>query len=235
MRNEIEMRDINVGGTKNLLDAVAAVQPKRLHVVSSATAYGAHERREIALDETVPMQRSAFQYAADKFEIEALLRTFEQQHPDMAVSSSRPCLIGGPKVDNYLSRFLFGMPIMVLPGGNDTPLQFVHEEDVTNAVLKIVEASARGAFNIGPCDSSSLSAIAEKSGRRAIKLPYSFCYAVHWLAWNCRFPIHESPPTLLEFARYPWLIDSSRLIDELGFQFQYSSDQTLDIMIDHLR
>ena len=235
MRNEKEMRDINVGGFKNLLEAMATVQPKRFHVVSSATAYGAGKNHALPRDENSPMHRSTFQYAADKFDIERLRKTFEQQHPEITVSCSRPCLIGGPKIDNYFSRFLFGMPVMILPGGSDTPLQFVHEKDVTDAIMKIVEASARGAFNIGPGDSSSLSMIASKSGRRAIKLPFWFCHAVHWLAWNCHVPIHESPPTLLEFARYPWLVDSARLTEELGFQFQYSSDQTLDIMIDHLQ
>ena len=124
---------------------------------------------------------------------------------------------------------------MVLPGGSDTALQFVHEEDVAKAIFEISTSRFSGAFNVGPADSSKLSVIASKSGRRSIGLPNWLCYGVHALAWYSRFPIHESPPSLLEFARDPWVVDSSRLRNEIGFQFQYSSDQTLDIMLDHLR
>ena len=229
------MHEENVGAFENIARITAKICPRHLHLVSSATVYGTAADRNTILDEDSPFETSQFQYATDKQEIENRLAIFASEHPEISVSWSRPCLIGGPNIDNYMSRFLFGLPIMALPGGNDTPLQFVHEDDVAKAIVKIIESDQSGPFNIGPDDASPLSFIATRSGRRFFRVPYWLCYGLHALAWHTRFPIHESPPALLEFARYPWVVNSNRLVEEIGFQFQYSSDQTLDIMIEKLR
>ena len=231
LRNNQQMQEQNVGAFENIARITSKLCPKQFHLVSSATVYGTAADRDMKLQEETPFEISQFQYAADKQEIENRLAAFVDTNPEINVSWSRPSLIGGPNIDNYMSRFLFGLPIMALPGGNDTPLQFVHEEDVTQAIVRIIETDRSGPFNIGPDDSSPLSSIAIKSGRRFLKLPFWLCYSLHALAWHARFPIHESPPALLEFARHPWVVDSNRLVDEIGFQFQYSSEQTLDIMI----
>lgn len=235
LRNRRLMHLHNIGSFERLSKVVAQISPSHFHVVSSATVYGAAEHATHRLPEDTSFHRSQFQYAMDKQEIERGLADFAKANPQIATSWSRPCLIGGPSIDNYMSRFLFGMPFLALPDGNDTPLQFVHEDDVVSAILKIVESGQTGPFNIGPADSTPLSVIAQKTDRKSFRLPYWLCYGVHALAWHLRLPRHESPPTLLEFARHPWMVDSSRLVEELGFQFQYSSDQTLDIMIEQLR
>ena len=234
LRNQRLMRSRNIGGFETIAQAVSQVRPDKFHVVSSATVYGAHANTGASLKENSPFRPTRFQYAADKQAIEERLERFAVANPKIKVSWSRPSLVGGPNIDNYMSRFLFGMPMMVLPDGNDTPLQFVHENDAVDAIMKIIESGRTGPFNIGPSDASPLSLIAEKSDRRSLSLPYWLCYSVHALAWYCRLPIHESPPSLLEYARHRWVVDSARLTQELGFQFQHSSDQTLDIMIDQL-
>jgi UDP-glucose 4-epimerase len=232
MRDEQEMRRINVEGCKNVLAAVEEVRPERFLTVSSATAYGAWPDNPIPIPESWPLRASRFQYASDKTEIESLLDTFSSKHTGIATSWVRPSIIGGPGLDNYLSRFIFGMPIIVLIDGNDVPLQFVHEQDVVSAIGLILRSNATGAFNVGPSDASLMSEIAKHSNRRAVKLPFWLVRAFHSFAWLVRFPIHESPATLLDFARYPWVVSPERIQTELGFKFQYSSQDTLDIILD---
>jgi UDP-glucose 4-epimerase len=228
MRDERQMREINVEGSHNLLQVVGQYRPERLLVVSSATAYGAWPDNPVPMNETWPLRaRREFQYAADKTELEALVAAFAGEHQDIATSWVRPCMIGGPHMDNYLRRFIFGMPFMVLIDGCDTPLQFVHEEDVAAAIDTILTRDARGAFNVAPPDWIGISDLARETGRRVLKLPFWLAYAVHWLAWAIHFVNHESPASFLYFVRYPWVIAPARLQTELGYQFRFSSLDTM--------
>ncbi|NLS93474.1 MAG: NAD-dependent epimerase/dehydratase family protein [Planctomycetaceae bacterium] len=228
MRDERQMREINVEGSRNLLRIVAEQRPERLLVVSSATAYGAWPDNPVPMDETWPLRaRKEFRYAADKTELEALVAAFAGEHQDIATSWVRPCMIGGPHMENYLKRFIFGLPFLVLIDGYNAPLQFVHEEDVAAAIDAILTENAQGAFNVAPPDWITISDLARETGRRVLKCPFWLVYGVHWLAWTIHFLNHESPASFLYFVRYPWVIDSTRLQRELGYQFRFSSLDTV--------
>lgn len=233
MRDARRMRHINVEGTRNVLRIAAAVQPRRLLLVSSATAYGAWPDNPVPMDESRPLRaRPELQYASDKTEIERLLAAFAEQHPHIAVSTVRPAIIGGPNMDNYLTRFIFGMPFIGLLDGRDPPLQLVHEDDVVAAIYEILAHDGRGPYNVGPPDHVSLSELARRTNRRTWRPPFWLAYTAAWLAWKTRLPIHEWPPGLLYFVREPWVVAPVRLQRELGFQFRYSSIETLHQVVE---
>jgi len=233
MRDVRQMRRINVEGAKNVLQIAAAVQPRRLLLVSSATAYGAWPDNPVPMDENQPLRaRPELQYAADKSEIEQLLAQFAQQHRGIAVSTVRPAIIGGPNMDNYLSRFIFGMPFIGLLDNCDPPVQFVHEDDVVAAIFEILVHDGRGPYNVAPPDHVGLSELARRTNRRTWRLPFTLAYAAAWLAWKLRLPFHEWPPGLLYFVREPWVVAPTRLQQELGFQFRYSSIETLHQIVE---
>lgn len=233
MRNERKMRKINVEGCKNVLAAIEKCEVSHFMFVSSTTAFGALPDNPIPLDESKPVRASAFRYALDKVEDEKIVAEFAEHNPDMVVSCVRPSIIGGPGMSNYLYRFIFGLPFMVLLDDYDTPLQFVHEDDVVAAIDQILEANARGAFNIAPPSSSPLSEIAEISGRRWFSLPGWMARFVHGVFWNLRLPFHESPVDFLHYARWPWVAAPDRLENELGFRFRYTSNETVAEIVTH--
>jgi nucleoside-diphosphate-sugar epimerase len=134
-----------------------------------------------------------------------------------------------------LSRFIFGMPCLLRLDGYDTPLQFVHEQDVAAGITAILHADGRGAYNLAPSDWSTISEIAQATQRRVFNAPFWLAYAVHWLAWASRLPFHESPAGFLYFVRYPWVVAPHRIVRELGFQFQFSSRDTLHEIIQRAR
>ena len=121
MRDERQMRHINVDGCSNMLAAVAKCNPAYFMFVSSATAFGALPDNPVPLDESLPIRAAAFRYALDKVETETLVADFAEQHPQMTVSSVRPAIIGGPGMSNYLYRFIFGLPFLILIDGHDYP------------------------------------------------------------------------------------------------------------------
>lgn len=228
MRSRRKMNRINVAGTRHVLDVTAAQQIPQLCVISSATAYGAWPDNPVPLDESDPLRaRPEFPYSSDKGQVESLLEEFSREYPNVETSWVRPAIIAGPHFDNYLRRFIFGMPFLVLSDGVDTPMQFVHERDVVAAIATIIENHGRGPYNVGPEDWSSIREVAELSGRRAVTWPFWFTRLIHGSAWFLRLPFHESPASFLYFARYPWVVSPNKLQQEFGFQFQYSSRETL--------
>ena len=81
-------------------------------MASRATAYGAWPDNPIPIHEDWRLKaREHFQYAADKTAIEASIKALAGELPDVAVSWTRPVIMGGKGVDNDLSRFLLNIPI----------------------------------------------------------------------------------------------------------------------------
>lgn len=234
--HERHMHQVNVGGSENVLRAVAAVRPSRLLVTSSATALGAWPDNPVPMDDWhVAEVRPAFSYAAHKHELERKLAAFAERNPDIAVSWARPCIVGGPNMKNYLRRVLIGTPLTVLLDGVDSPLQLVHEDDVSAALEQILRADGRGPYNVAPPDWMALSAVTAAIGRPTIRLPFRFARWLASMAWLVRFPPHEYPPTFLHFVRDPWVVAPARLEQELGFRFRYTTEATLAAILEQTR
>ena len=235
IHDERKMRAINLEGSRNVLEATAAAGAKSLLVTSSATALGAWPDNPVPLDDSWPGRAGPqFSYAQHKVELEAMLVRFAREQPQITVSCLRPCIVGGPRMDNYLRHLLFDMPIMVLLDGIDAAIQLVHEDDVSAAIRLILVRGGTGAYNIAPPDTISLTELAELTGRRRMSAPFWLGRLLAWMAWKTHFPPHKYPPGFLYFLRYPWLAASNRLVRELGFQFQYSSRETFLEMLEQV-
>jgi UDP-glucose 4-epimerase len=120
IRDKRLMCDINIGGTNNVFESVRALQPERFLVASSATAYGAWPDNPVPIHEDWRLKpRENFQYAADKTAIELAIKSLAEELPNVAISWTRPVIIGGKGANNYLSRFVLNLPFIVLPDGQD--------------------------------------------------------------------------------------------------------------------
>ena len=60
----------------------------------------------------------------------------------------RPCIVFGPNVDNYLVRLWTKQPFAVDVGTIDRQIQFVHEDDVVEAITGLLLGRHAGAFNV---------------------------------------------------------------------------------------
>lgn len=218
------MRAANVDGTRRLLEAAAAHGARRVLVASSATVYGAWPDNPPRCDESTPVRpRPDYYYSEHKGHVERLVQEFATASPEIAVSWTRPTIICGAGVKNFLSDIFLNMPVMFLPDGNDTPLQFVHRDDLARATLAILMASARGAFNVAPADVITHREIADLLGVAAVPMPLFLLAGMGRVWWTLRLPWFTTPPGLVSYSRYPWVMSSERLRRELGFEFEYSS------------
>ena len=232
MHDEKRMHEINVEGTRNLLAAVGDCGATQLLVSSSATAYGAWPDNPNPMFEDQPLRaRCEYRYADHKTQVEMLLRQFTDSNPGINVSWIRPCMAYGRDVSNFLTTILMVPPLLVLPGGDNPIMQFVHLDDVGAAIVAILACKSSGPFNLAPPDTVTMKDIARMSGRRTISMPFAMCWAAATCWWALRLPVLKYPAPLWYFIRYPWIVSSKRLTSETGFLFRHSSNEVVRMML----
>ncbi|MCW5829913.1 MAG: NAD-dependent epimerase/dehydratase family protein [Deltaproteobacteria bacterium] len=231
--DEKEMTDIDLGGTRNVLDIVLKTGIKHLLATSSTTAYGALADNPVPLREEDPTRAvRAFNYAYDKRLMDEMLRAFQKDHPEVKVCTIRPCIVLGPNVSNYIATQLLNNPVMTLLDGKSIPSQFVHEDDLVRLIHLCVEKQAAGIFNAvgeGTVDSYELARIQKK---RAVKMPYFIAYAMVWATWKTKALPFSMPPGILDFYRYPWIASGEKARRELDFTPKFSSRQCFEIILE---
>lgn len=231
-RDDAAMRRVNIDGTRHVLAGAAAAGATRVLVASSGTVYGAWADNPPACDEGQPLRpRTDYRYSRDKAAVEAIVDTFAAAHPAIAVSLTRPAIICGPGLRNFLTDIFLTVPFMALPDGADTPLQFVHEDDVAGATLAILGRSARGAFNVAPGDALTQREIARGMNIPAVPLPFWMLDAVSQVWWALRLPWVATPPGLAHYLRHRWVMTSDRLRRECGFVCSHSSREAFETLL----
>jgi len=211
-------RRVNLGGTRNFLDACCAAGISRAVVVGSAIAYGARKDNPLLLDEAAPLRAgSGFIYAHHKRLCDEMCQRFGKEQPGTKLAVLRPPIVLGRYVDNYFSRMFF-KPKVVYPRWSDPAMQFVHEGDVADAILALLACDAPGAFNMAPEGTIRFSELAWECKRAAFGMPYPILWALSAFTYTARIRrLNETPPGALAYIRYPWLVTGDRLRRETGF------------------
>ena len=160
-----------------------------------------------------------------------MLLEFAASHPEIMVSWTRPCMIYGPGMTNFMTALFTVPPVVPLPGGDNPLVQFVHLDDVAEASLAILKANATGPFNVAPVDWFTIKDLARMRGRITIPIPFSVCWALTTCWWALRLPIFRFPASLWYFIRYPWIVAPDRLTKELGYEFRYSSRDVIRLLL----
>ncbi len=147
----VSQKEINVIGTMQLLAACQkATSVRRLVVKSTAAVYGSSPRDPAMFtEETGPKTMPTSGFGKDSVEVEAYVRGFSRRRPDAEITMLRFANVMGPRIKTALTDY-FSLPVLPVPLGFDARLQFVHEQDVTAALLLAVS---------GPPSRSSISPV----------------------------------------------------------------------------
>jgi UDP-glucose 4-epimerase len=228
VHNKKLMHDIDVNGTRNVLEAALSSGVKHVVAVSSTLAYGAHRDNPPVLTEDHPLRGNvSYPYGRNKAVVDVLMQEFARSHPEMTITILRPCTVFGPSVDNYVSRMLF-MPVVVSIYGYDPEVQLVHEDDFVSACLLAMDKKIPGAFNIAGDGTLCASAIAAMIGTTLIPLPKWFIYPLLELLWRLRMPGIEVNSGYLDYIRYPFVASTLRAARDLAFKPKHTTLETLD-------
>jgi len=232
MKNYKKMRLINVEGTRNVFQATQEVGAARLLAASSATVYGAWKDNPFPMEESQQLRPiKGYQYSGEKAELEEMAREFATKNKDTYVSWIRPCIVLGENVKNFISKRLEDNVNLIIRGAKPS-WQFVHVDDVARAILAILGNNGTGPYNVAPPDYISHDELLRLGSKRyTFTTSFFVLYILAWILWFIY--LADSPPGLLYFLRYSWVVTPKRLTEELGFKFKYSSSKTLEEFIAH--
>lgn len=183
MRDERLMRDVNVGGFRNLLDAVAGAGVERLVHVSSGYVYGSHHDLASPVSETASLRPShAFSYAEHKAECEAILRDWPDRGA-RGVTVLRPAPVVGRRPAGFLARRLLSR-FLPTARGHRPVLQLLHEEDLVRALVHFGLDADPGTFNLAASAPVGRDDLVRLTGLREVLLPLDALVGLADLAWK---------------------------------------------------
>ena len=122
--------------------------------------------------------------------------------------------------------------LLHLRRGYDPLIQFVHEDDLAKIIMLCLSQRKAGIYNVAGEGEVQYSEVARLCGKRLIALPERLLRLLMSFSWMLHLQ-SESPPSGLEFIKYPPIISTQKLKNELGFQFTYSSSDALLSFLEH--
>lgn len=210
------IRDINIGGSRNIAERARAAGVRHFIHLSSAAVYGAWPDNPERLDEGRPRRANpGFAYAEDKRAVEDWLDDYEQTATAPRLVRLRPHVILGPRAQPLL-RFLLRQPTYPRLPDPQPLTQCVWEGDVVEAILAAVFSPHRGAFNLGAEPALPFREMIRHCHRRSLGLPYALWRTVHRGVW--RFTGAFGEPGWMEGMHHSLAVDSSRAQRELGWR-----------------
>ena len=230
--DEALMRDVNVNGSHNVFTAAARAGVRKIVYTSSATVYGAHPDNDVPLTEDSPLRANLdFSYPAHKLEVEYLVREFRETHPAIVFTLFRPAIVFGANVDNAWSHVL-EMPLLPLAEGHEPPMQFVHEDDVADALAFAVHTDLDGVYNLAPPGWIDGDEVIRMVGRRRLDLSEPRLYRLADRMW--RLGLAEAPAGMVHYTTHPWVVSAERLA-VAGFTPVRSNQEALGETVESVR
>ncbi|TQM57905.1 NAD-dependent epimerase/dehydratase family protein [Humibacillus xanthopallidus] len=238
MRRREYLRQACVGVLDRVSRIVLDHSEAQLVHVSSVAAYSPRQTRDL-VDETWPREGiPGATYSELKVQAERVLTAHAGGVGAAArVAVVRPCLVGqyaagGPMlrcgVPAWIpSRTLQHLPLV--PVDDDFGLQFIHADDVAEALVRIVEQRASGSFNVAGEGLVTGNDIALALGARPVELRQTVVRSALAAAWHAH--LQPLDPSWVDMAlQAPW-VDSVRARSVLGWRPVHSGRDVLHELV----
>jgi UDP-glucose 4-epimerase len=228
---DVERRhDVNVRGTKKLLDHCAHYGVQRLVVLSSGTVYGALYDNPFYMDEDRVLEASrAYPEIRDIVEVDAVTTAFLWRYPHIRTCVLRPVNVLGHYARSMMSEYLrLDRPPTVM--GFDPLMQFIHEQDVVEAIALTLEHGLQGVFNVvGPGQVPLHTAIRETGGRPRSLPEFLFRPAIRALFSAGMVPWPEGA---IDFLKFPVTLSGRRFVEATNFRPLFGLEETFQSLGD---
>jgi UDP-glucose 4-epimerase len=228
------LHETNVIGTMNLLAAAGAAQSPVRKVVlkSSGLVYGANAadpyffREDMA--RTGPVRTGV---ERSLLEVEAFVRDFADDNPHVDVTLLRFANVLGDDLETPFAAAL-RRPIVPEILGFDPRVQFVHEDDVVDALMYATTNDIPGLYNVAGDGNLPWSEVCAIVGKRRLPLPFLLTNLAAEPARMLR--IWDLPAEALQLLRFGRSIDNTRF-KRAGFHYSYTSAGTVEAFAQGLR
>jgi UDP-glucose 4-epimerase len=219
--------DVDVNGTRNLLQACVQQGVRRIVVSSSGAAYGYHADNPAWLTENMPVRgNEVFAYAHHKRLVEEMLAEYRLSHPALEQVVLRIGTILGATVRNQITD-LFEKPRLLAIRGSDSPFVFIWDQDVVGIILRAVSGGPPGIYNVAGDGALTIHEIAERMGKPTLALPAWLLQAA--LAVLQPLGLTQYGPEQLDFLRYRPVLLNTQLKTAFGYTPTYTSAEVFEL------
>ncbi|KQV62997.1 epimerase [Nocardioides sp. Root122] len=220
---EEHLRELGVGGTARVIDAVLSTGVPHLVHMSSVGAYSP-KRDDAPVDESWPTGGvPTSMYSRHKAAAETLLDELQVDAPGLVVTRMRPGIIGQRAAGSALLRYglptvvpaalLRHVPVVPLDAGLVIPM--VHADDVADALVRVVEGRVPGAFNLAAEPAITAQDVADALHARLVHVPSAVVRAAVSASWHGR--LQPLDPGWIDMAYSVPLLDTTRARRDLGW------------------
>jgi dihydroflavonol-4-reductase len=224
------MSEVVVGGTRNLLEAARAMEPRpRVVFVSSAMAVNGSDRPS-TFDESAPwsVPDAKLSYCRAKRAAEAVC--LEAHGEGVPVVIVNPGEVYGPNDNELITAgnlvdWAKSKPVLVCAGGTAV----AHVDDVALAIVRALEKGRSGERYILGGDNLSVRQLAELcldllgQKKSIVQIPNTLLRGITRVATALRVPLPYNPHVVPYATKY-WFMDSSKARRELGVEFRSARD-----------
>src|SRR3954471_6919188 len=217
----VSMKEINVIGTMQLLAACQKARTvQRLVVKSTAGVYGSSARDPgLFTEDTGAKVLPRGGWSKDSVEVEGYVRGFSRRRPDVDVVLLRFANIIGPAIRTSLTDY-FSLPLVPTVMGYDGRLQFVHEDDVLEAMRLAAVGSTTGIVNVAGDGVLLVSQAAKLAGRPTLPIPPRMTGAAGAFLRRAGVDFSREQMRFLSFGRG---LETTRMRRVLGLEPRYTT------------
>jgi len=226
VRNRQREYEIDIGGSKNILEvSINTSSVKQLIYSSSAAAYGGNRDNPEWINEMHPLKPGKYRYGINKRLVEQIFfRTPVRE--DLRINSVRICTVVGPTFNKHASVVSILLKLPWLPVFcKENKIQFLHSDDFLSLInLIIPDEQIKGIFNIAP---NSYSAVKELfPDKKYIKIPVFLITGILTILWNLR--LLNLQPAGINHSIYPILLDPRKIASRFKYRFKYTSSEAFE-------
>ena len=223
--------DIDVNGTKNVIEACIAHKVKHISVTSSGAAYGYHSDNPPWLNESHPLRgNDTFAYSQHKRLVEEMLAKYRQTHPQLQQLILRPGTVLGASTDNQITDLFNSNRILAIKGA-PSPFVFIWDEDVVDIIVMGVTNSKVGIYNLAGDGAMTINEIAEALNKPLLSVPAWLLKGL--LAIGHRLGLTQYSAEQVDFLRYRPVLDNSALKQVFGYTLRKSTRQVFEYYLEH--
>ncbi|WP_417660746.1 NAD-dependent epimerase/dehydratase family protein [Pseudomonas sp.] len=216
-----QLKAIDVGGTRTIIDAAVSEAVEQLIITSSGAAYGYSCSNAEWIDEDQPLRgHDNFAYAKHKREVEVMLAQAREKNPQLKQLVLRAGTILGKQMNNQITD-LFNKPTVLGVMGSDSRFVFIWDQDVINIICQGLEKQAEGIFNLAGDGALTLREIAVLLGKPYRPLPALLIKSV--LRILKPLGLSQYGPEQIDFLRYRPVLANARLKNIFGYTPRYTS------------
>lgn len=213
---------------ERLLAAVADTEVSHLVIRSSAMVYGAWPDNPVPLTEDAPVRPCPdFLFAVHRARMEEMANTWsagasESAGRERVLTVLRPAVTVAEERPGGLASVLHASASVRSDDGEALG-QFLHSDDLADAVVCAVQSRYHGALNVAPDGWIGVDVMAQLGGPGPrLRLPGRLASVVRRLLWIVG--LSSAPPGVFPYSVHPWVVANDR-IRELGWESTHSNEE----------